>query len=74
MLQRGSMSFSNYEARFHALSRYLLSNIPIEFERIRWFAKGLPSIFRRPHLHWCWLEAVSRVDHARMIEHIRKDK
>ncbi|WMV46730.1 hypothetical protein MTR67_040115 [Solanum verrucosum] len=33
-LEQGSLSVSKYEARFHELSRYAMSSIPIEFERI----------------------------------------
>lgn len=37
--QQGSMSVSNYDAKFHAWSRYALSSIPIKFEKIWHFAK-----------------------------------
>lgn len=40
-LQQGSISVSNYEARFHELFRYALSSIPTEFKRIWHFARGL---------------------------------
>lgn len=45
-LYQGSMKVSDYEARFYALSRYGLSRIPTDFERIRRFTKGLERYFQ----------------------------
>lgn len=39
------MIVSGYEAHFYELSRYAMSSVPIEFERIHIFVKGL--IFKR---------------------------
>ena len=73
-LVQGSRTVSEYEARFHELSRYAMTSIPSEFERIRRFVKGL---------NWHLQEATtmlvhsggsfqSVVDHARTIEGIRQ--
>lgn len=37
------MIVSEYEARFHVLSRYVMSNISTKFEKIHRFVKGLTS-------------------------------
>lgn len=49
-LEQGYMIVSKYEAHFHKLSRYTMSNIPFEFEQIRRFMKDSPVISKRPQL------------------------
>lgn len=63
------MSVSDYEDRFHDLSRYALSSILTEFERIRHFTKGLTGYLQET-ITSLVLEGgtfQSVVDHARMI-------
>lgn len=63
------MSVSDYEDTFHDLSRYALSSILIEFERIRHFAKGLAGYLQEATTSLV-LEGgtfQSVVDHAHMI-------
>ena len=42
-LEQGSMAVSEYEARFHELSRYAMSSISSKFEQIRKLVKGFAS-------------------------------
>ena len=73
-LEQGQMSVSEYEARFHQLSRHATVILPTEEERVRCFVRGL-----RPHLRlgtehlvtvgWTFLDVV---DHARTIEFIHR--
>lgn len=39
------MTITEYEERFHALSKYSVINISIESERIHKFMKGLEGIY-----------------------------
>lgn len=66
----------DYEANFHALSKYVRSSIPTEFERIRWFAKGLIGYLQEATTSLVLVRGIfqSVVDHTYMIECIRHER
>ena len=71
---QGSRSVSECEAIFHELSRYAITSIPSEFERIRWFVKGLNGYLQEATALLVLSSGSfqSMVDHARTIEGIRQ--
>ena len=73
-LEQGSMTVSEYEARFHELSRYAMASIPSEFERIRRLVKGFAGYLQEAtaSLVLSGGSFQSIIDHARMIESIRQ--
>lgn len=70
------MSVSEYEGRFHTLSKYTLSSIPTEFERIWHFANGLAGYLLEATTFLVLVGGPfqSVVDHAHHIEHIRQNR
>jgi len=71
-LEQGSLSVSKYEARFHELSCYAISSIPIEFERIFKLIMGFASYLQEITTSFVLSGGTfqSIIDHARMIESI----
>ncbi|KAG5586511.1 hypothetical protein H5410_046945 [Solanum commersonii] len=63
---------SKYEAHFHELSRYAMSSIPTEFERICKLIMGFASYLQEITVSFVLSSGTfqSIIDHARMIESI----
>lgn len=74
-LHQGFMSVAEYETKFHRLCRYALASIPIEYDRIRHFHKGLATYIQEAIatlvLHGGSFQSI--IDYTSMIENIRPD-
>lgn len=69
------MSISDYESEFYEFSKYALSSIPTEFERIQRFTKELVGYLQEATTSLVLAGGTFQrvVDYAHMIEHIRYD-
>ncbi|XP_015078162.1 uncharacterized protein LOC107021966 [Solanum pennellii] len=74
-LEQGSMTVSEYEARFHELSRHATMILPTEGERVRCFVRGLRYRLRvdTEHMVSAGRSFLDVVDHARSMEHIHRE-
>ena len=74
-LEQGSMTVSEYEARFHELSRHAAMILPTEEERVRCFVRGLRLQLRieTQSLVSAGRSFLDVVDHARTIEQLRRE-
>nr|XP_025884581.1 uncharacterized protein LOC112940524 [Solanum lycopersicum] len=74
-LEQGSMTVSEYEARFHELSRHTTMILPTEGERVRCFVRGLRYHLRvdTDHMVSAGRSFLDVVDHARSMEHIHRE-
>ena len=71
-LEHGFMTVTEYEAHFHALSRYSYDSISTESENIQKFVKGLDVFLQLATSQMVVFVASfqSIMDHAKMIEGI----
>ena len=69
------MTVSEYEARFHELSRNATMILPTEGERVRCFVRGLRYRLRvdTEHMVSAGRSFLDVVDHARSMEHIHRE-
>ena len=74
-LEQGSMTVSEYEARFHELSRHATMILPTEGERVHCFVRGLRYRLRvdTEHMVSAGRSFIDVVDHARSMEHIHHE-
>ncbi|XP_004242076.2 uncharacterized protein [Solanum lycopersicum] len=74
-LEQVSMTVSEYEARFHELSRHATMILPTEGERVRCFVRGLRYRLRvdTEHMVSAGRSFIDVVDHARSMEHIHHE-
>ncbi|XP_049378066.1 LOW QUALITY PROTEIN: uncharacterized protein LOC125842802 [Solanum stenotomum] len=74
-LEQGPMTVSEYETRFHELSRHATMILPTEEERVRCFVRGLRYRLRvdTEHLVSAGRSFLDVVDHARSMEHIHRE-
>ena len=69
------MTVSEYETRFHELSRHATMILPTEEERVRCFVRGLRYRLRvdTEHLVSTGRSFLNVFDHARSMEHIHRE-
>ncbi|XP_069150444.1 uncharacterized protein [Solanum lycopersicum] len=74
-LEQVSMTVSEYEARFHELSRHATMILPTEGERVRCFVRGLRYRLRVDieHMVSAGRSFLDVDDHARSMEHIHRE-